>query len=257
MAKDNSVKRVLEGDYHGSILHEKYSEELKKSVAEYIERFRAFDESVSVAMPYISAWQKKKEKIWYEFSSKRLIELLKCGDSDVATVFRDSIIDRRIYKYQDLDSGIVKDVIGRQDLNDVREELRKETQKTGIIEAVYKISSGKDSSIWLKDQATIEIFDKDKIWLSLGFLTDVSKEMEVEEERERLVLELQEALGKVKTLSGLLPICASCKKVRDDKGYWQEVEEYIRDHFKADFRQGICPECVEKEIDEFEQLDNG
>jgi len=78
--------------------------------------------------------------------------------------------------------------------------------------------------------------------------------MEVEEERERLVLELQDALSKVKTLSGLLPICSSCKKVRDDKGYWREVEEYIRDHSEADFSHGICPECVEKEIEEFDRL---
>ncbi|MBW1738797.1 MAG: hypothetical protein JRJ69_14945 [Deltaproteobacteria bacterium] len=124
----------------------------------------------------------------------------------------------------------------------------------GILEAVYKIYIEKDTTIWLKDQATIEKYDKDKVWLSLGFLTDVSKEMEVEEERERLVLELQDALSKVKTLSGLLPICSSCKKVRDDKGYWREVEEYIRDHSEADFSHGICPECVEKEIEEFDRL---
>jgi hypothetical protein len=139
-------------------------------------------------------------------------------------------------------------------LNDARKKLREETQDTGILEAVYKINLGKDSTVWLKDQATIERYEKEKIWLSLGFLTDVSKEMQVEEERERLVIELQDALSKVKTLSGLLPICSSCKKVRDDKGYWKEVEEYIRDHSEADFSHGICPECVEKEIEEFELL---
>ncbi|MBF0498255.1 MAG: sensor with HAMP domain protein, partial [Deltaproteobacteria bacterium] len=82
--------------------------------------------------------------------------------------------------------------------------------------------------------------------LSLGCLTDVSKEMEAEEERERLVGELQEALNKVKLLSGMLPICAACKKIRDDQGYWTQIESYIRKHSEAQFTHGICPECAER-----------
>ena len=58
--------------------------------------------------------------------------------------------------------------------------------------------------------------------------------------------ELQEALAKVKQLSGLLPICAHCKKVRDDKGYWNQIESYVRAHSEADFSHGICPECARK-----------
>jgi hypothetical protein len=58
--------------------------------------------------------------------------------------------------------------------------------------------------------------------------------------------ELRNALAKVNQLSGLLPICASCKKIRDDKGYWTQIEGYIRDHSEADFTHGICPECAEK-----------
>jgi len=62
--------------------------------------------------------------------------------------------------------------------------------------------------------------------------------------REKLINELQEALAKIRTLKGLIPICASCKKVRDDKGYWQQVEVYIRDHSEAEFTHGICPGCL-------------
>lgn len=68
----------------------------------------------------------------------------------------------------------------------------------------------------------------------------------VEEEREELIIELQDALSNIKTLKGLLPICASCKKIRNDKGYWEQMEVYIRDHSEADFSHGICPECAEK-----------
>ena len=69
--------------------------------------------------------------------------------------------------------------------------------------------------------------------------------------KEKLILDLQKALTEVKTLSGLLPICSSCKKIRDDEGYWQQIEEYIRDHSEADFTHGICNECVEKLYPEF------
>jgi hypothetical protein len=58
--------------------------------------------------------------------------------------------------------------------------------------------------------------------------------------------ELQKALSEIKTLSGLLPICSSCKKIRDDKGYWNQIELYIRDRSEAEFSHGICPPCAEK-----------
>lgn len=79
-----------------------------------------------------------------------------------------------------------------------------------------------------------------------GFITDITDRKNAEEERERLIVELKEALSRVKTLSGLLPICASCKKIRNDKGYWEQMEMYIRDHSEAEFSHGICPECAEK-----------
>lgn len=63
-------------------------------------------------------------------------------------------------------------------------------------------------------------------------------------EKAKLIGELQEALQKVKTLSGLLPICASCKKIRDDKGYWSQIEGYIQTHSEATFTHGLCPECM-------------
>jgi len=66
------------------------------------------------------------------------------------------------------------------------------------------------------------------------------------EARERLILELQDALAQVKTLSGLLPICASCKKIRDDDGYWNQLEAYIQDHSEVVFSHGLCPECAKE-----------
>jgi len=65
-----------------------------------------------------------------------------------------------------------------------------------------------------------------------------------------LIHELTSALQRVKTLSGLLPICAACKKIRDDRGYWQSVEVYIRDHSDAEFSHSICPECMTRQYPE-------
>jgi len=79
-----------------------------------------------------------------------------------------------------------------------------------------------------------------------GIARDITERKCAEEEREKLICDLQGALNKVKTLSGMLPICASCKKIRDDKGYWNQIEAYIRDHSEAEFSHGICPECMKK-----------
>ena len=65
-------------------------------------------------------------------------------------------------------------------------------------------------------------------------------------EKDQLIIELEHALGEVKKLTGLLPICASCKRIRDDKGYWNQLESYIRDHSEAEFTHSICPECRAK-----------
>ena len=69
--------------------------------------------------------------------------------------------------------------------------------------------------------------------------------------KEELIANLRKALTEVKTLSGLLPICSSCKKIRNDEGYWQQIEEYIRDHSEADFTHGICNDCVKELYPEF------
>ncbi len=78
------------------------------------------------------------------------------------------------------------------------------------------------------------VAEKEKFWQSINETLNAS------------YVEMREALSKVKLLSGLLPICASCKKVRDDKGYWKQIEAYIRDHSEAEFSHGICPECAKK-----------
>ena len=75
---------------------------------------------------------------------------------------------------------------------------------------------------------------------------DITNRKILEMEKEKLIEELRKSLNKVQLLSGFLPICASCKKIRDDKGYWNQIEAYIKDHSEAEFSHGICPECAKK-----------
>jgi hypothetical protein len=72
-----------------------------------------------------------------------------------------------------------------------------------------------------------------------------------EEKRERAIKEREKALEDVRVLRGLLPICASCKQIRDDEGYWTQIEVYIRDHSEAQFSHGMCPACARKAYPEY------
>jgi PAS domain S-box-containing protein len=80
---------------------------------------------------------------------------------------------------------------------------------------------------------------------------DISERKRAGAEREKLIAELQEALEKITTLKGLLPICAACKKIRDDRGYWQQIEVYMRNHTDVEFSHGLCPECAKRLYPEF------
>lgn len=81
---------------------------------------------------------------------------------------------------------------------------------------------------------------------------DITDRKQQEKERLHLIQDLTEALKRVKTLSGLLPICASCKKIRNDDGYWEQVETYIKSRSDAEFTHGICPDCVRELYPEYE-----
>jgi len=118
----------------------------------------------------------------------------------------------------------------------------------------------------------IEVFHKNggKVWLEInkrpyavdgvvsgviGVARNITRRKQLEDEQKRLIAELQEALANIKTLKGLLPICSSCKKVRDDKGYWSQIEAYVSDHSEAEFSHGICPDCAQRLYPEYYKKD--
>ena len=185
MGDPNKGLYLVPRNYGGRILNGYYSVELKRRLVEIIERYQAFEDTGSAGILYVAAWQSQDKQIWYEYTSQSFLELLDCRQSEVADVFRNCVVDRRIYKTLDMDVGIHKEVQSRAELEDSWKELREECKKTGTIEAVYKIHTRDGRVIWVKDQANIEFYFRDRISLSLGLLTVVSKEMEAEDELKR------------------------------------------------------------------------
>jgi len=102
-------------------------------------------------------------------------------------------------------------------------------------------------SVWATLTATTVPDQEGKILYALGMIEDISARKAAEREKEELIIQLTDALAKIKTLRGLIPICAWCKKIRDDRGYWTRVETYIREHSDATFTHCICPTCLKKE----------
>jgi PAS domain S-box-containing protein len=100
--------------------------------------------------------------------------------------------------------------------------------------------------VWASINACAIRNDEGAIIYYEGTAEDITSRKQAEEERGTLIIELKDALSQVKTLSGLLPICSSCKKIRNDKGSWEQIETYIRDRLEVDFTHSICPECTER-----------
>jgi methyl-accepting chemotaxis protein len=124
-------------------------------------------------------------------------------------------------------------------INRMREELHRSMERQKDVEE--EIRRRRDELEGIVAQRTFALKETNE-----QLQREIDEKNRIDEERERLIASLQEEISKVKKLSGLLPICASCKKIRDDDGYWNEVESYIRDRSEAEFSHGICPECARK-----------
>lgn len=191
MSSRHRFIEFIQSEYYGKILTGKYSTPLKKRVAELISHFKAVDNLDTQAIPYISAWSDKNPHIWYEFASHRLTSLLNCPANQVAKNFSQKIIDRSIYKTPSLYSTITKEIINREELHLTRQKIRRDVLDQRAVEAIYKLAINGQKFIWLKDQASIEVYPEDKIYLSPGFLFVITKEMQVENELKKAKEELK------------------------------------------------------------------
>ncbi len=115
----------------------------------------------------------------------------------------------------------------------------------------FIVKTSEDNNLIVEVSASNVFSNSGQLVGRMASFNDITKKKELEIDREKLILKLQDALEKIKTLRGIIPICASCKKIRDDKGYWNQIEIYIKEHAEVDFSHGICPECVKKLYPDF------
>jgi PAS domain S-box-containing protein len=113
-------------------------------------------------------------------------------------------------------------------------------QKREIFEMEYRLRRHDGIYRWIFDRG-VPFFDSAGDFAGyIGSCIDVTEKVEAQESL------MKSQVAEMRRLRGLLPICASCKNIRDDKGYWNQIEVYIRDHSEAEFSHSICPECVKK-----------
>lgn len=149
------------------------------------------------------------------------------------------------YRMGDLAALTVFDIIHPDCLAECREQFTRVLQGEALdnLQAVFRAKDGR--KVHVEGNASCR-FEDGRPVSTRAIFRDITKRKLIEAERERLITELQAALAEVHTLSGLLPICGWCKKIRDDSGYWNSVEGYLKKSSGVDITHGICPDCSAK-----------
>ncbi|MFN7138443.1 MAG: PAS domain S-box protein [Limisphaerales bacterium] len=130
--------------------------------------------------------------------------------------------------------------------------LHRKVLKGEQVRRYRTIGQRKDGTVFHLSLTISPIIDQEgNITSTSTIARDITDLKKAEAEKEQLLCDLKTALSQVKTLSGLLPICSGCKKIRDDKGYWQQVEIYIKRYSNAEFTHGFCPDCMQAYYPEY------
>jgi len=201
----------------------------KNSTEEKLNSEKEWFESLTANIPG-AVYRCECEKDWKMYYISDVIE-------DISGYKASDFIDEKVRKY----SSIVHPEDRKMVEDTVMEAV--ENKKSYTIE--FRLVDSKGEIHWIFERGR-GVFDKDGdiVWLD-GAIFDITDKKKAEQEREKLLFDLQTALENVKKLSGLLPICAQCKKVRDDKGYWLQIESYLEKNSEALLSHSLCPSCVE------------
>jgi PAS domain S-box-containing protein len=151
------------------------------------------------------------------------------------------------------DADLWGEEFGRKTITDEQRLMESGEPIIGLVES-RQMEDGQINWTWTTKVPLRD--DSGQIVGLVGISRGINDLMNAQKARDKLITELQTALADVKTLSGLVPICANCKKIRDDKGFWMQVESYIQRHSQAHFSHGICPDCMKKLYPEFLQNEN-
>lgn len=197
--------------------------------------------------------RKSEEK--YRLLAETLPDVIFTMDENLQiTYMSPSITKLRGYTAEEAMAQSLNDILTPASLetamNNYAREMGIEAQESGelhrtrTLELEERCKDG--STIWTETIFSAKR-DKDNRFVGiLGITRDITERKRAAEERERLIEERRRALSEIKVLSGMLPICSYCKKIRNDEGYWEHLENYISDHSDAEFTSGLCPDCSKK-----------
>ncbi|MBA4373648.1 MAG: hypothetical protein C0402_12410 [Thermodesulfovibrio sp.] len=198
---------------------------------------------------------RKREKQLYDITS-HLAEGIYVFDERGIFSFMNQEAERLTgWTYEELKGKVVHNIIHHKksdgSLLPIEECKMLHVIKSGeIYSSSDEIFINKDGNIFPISVISSPIVENGKIIAAVTAFRDLTQQKQLENEREKLVQDLHESLKTIKTLQGILPICSTCKKIRDDKGYWSQLEVYISNHSDAQFSHGYCPECGQRAIDE-------
>ncbi len=158
-----------------------------------------------------------------------------------------TLCDALGYKKSEITGRVIFDIYTPDSADYAKKNVFPKFQKNGVIQdEEFQLQRKDGSKIDISLNVSAIRDQNGKPIYSRSIFRDITERKRAEAQREKLFQDLQKSLNEVKMLSGLLPICASCKKIRDDKGYWNQIESYISKHSEANFSHGICPECSDK-----------
>ena len=186
----------------------------------------------------------KKQEVFYRslFEKNTSVILLIAPDTGAIFDANPSACAYYGYSRKELKRMFITDINTLSE-NEVFEEMKRaKAEERNYFNFSHRLSDGATREVEVFS-GPIAVGDRS---LLCSIIHDISERKFAEKERERLIGELKNALLEVKTLSGLLPICSSCKNIRDDKGYWNQIESYIKERSNAEFSHSICPDCVKK-----------
>jgi PAS domain S-box-containing protein len=202
----------------------------------------------------------KASEAKYRFLTEKINDIVWTVDADLCISYISPSIKAALdYAQEEVLGRTAGDLMTAKSLNDtlgiLGNELSRKRQepiqpdKSVSFETAFYHKNG--SVVWFDNVASSIRDEHEKIVGFHGVSRDVTERKQATAEKENLIEELKQALAEVKTLSGMLPVCAHCKKIRDDQGYWNQMESYITKHSDALFSHCVCPDCAVKLYPEY------
>ncbi len=199
--------------------------------------------------------RRHKSEERYKFLAENMGDIVWTLDMDLNTTYISPSVEKVFgFTPEERKNQTIEDMVTPDSLERIMQRYMEEFESDQLpdtdsnqfiaIDVEYYHRDG--SIVWMENQVKAIRNQKGEIVGMYGVSRNITDRKMAQDALMKEKENLQDAISKIKKLSGLLPICASCKKIRDDKGYWNQIESYIRDHSEADFSHSICPSCAKK-----------